>query len=36
MVKGGDSFQKVVSLNPGTSYWMDIFTLIYCKIVRFD
>ena len=25
-------FQKVVSSNPGTIYWMDIFfTFIYCK-----
>ena len=23
---------KVVSSNPGTGYWMDIFTLICCKI----
>ena len=25
MVKGGDFNQKVVSSNPGTGYWMDIF-----------
>ena len=24
-VKGGDSYQKVVSSNPGDVYWMDIF-----------
>ena len=23
--------QKVVCSNPGTRYWMDIFTLICCK-----
>ena len=24
-VKGGDSYQKVVSSNPRAGYWMDIF-----------
>ena len=26
VVKGGDSYQKVVSSNPSTRYWMDIFS----------
>ena len=31
---GGDSFPKVVGLNPGTIYWMDIFSQIFVvKIV---
>ena len=25
VVKGGDSYQKVVSSNPRAGYWMDIF-----------
>ena len=31
MVMGGDSSPKVVGSNPGTIYWMDIFTHIFCK-----
>ena len=27
--------QKVVSSNPGVRYWIDIFTLICCKIWNF-
>ena len=28
VVKGGDSCQKVASLNPGASYWKNIFVVI--------
>ena len=26
VVRGGDSYQRVVSLNLGARYWMDIFS----------
>ena len=29
MVMGGDSCSKVVSSNPGTVFWMDIFSHTY-------
>ena len=29
VVMGGDSCPKVVSLNPGTVYWIDIFSHTY-------
>ena len=29
VVMGGTSCSKVVSLNPGTIYWMDIFTNLF-------
>ena len=28
MVMGGDSYSMVVSSNPGTAYWIDIFSQI--------
>ena len=36
VVMGRDSRPKVVGLNPGTVYWMDIFSQIFVvKIVMF-
>ena len=36
MVKGEPRNQKVVSSNPGTGYWMDIFSHLYVvRIVMF-
>ena len=31
VVKGGDSHLEVVSSNPGTAYYMDIFDIILLK-----
>ena len=36
VVMGRDSRLKVMGSNPGTVYWMDIFSHIFCvKIVMF-
>ena len=29
VVRGGDSYQKVVSSNPSAGYWMDIFSHLF-------
>ena len=33
MIMRGDSCPKVVSLNPGTVYWMDIISHTYLQCV---
>ena len=35
VVMGGDSHKEVVGSNPGTGYWMDLFTYIAVKILMF-